>query len=428
LALGFGWWSDPAVFVHVANPHSAEFVMVVLAIHLIGIIAIAGAALYMLNVSAARMTSLAAAVGWVLIAAVHGGGITWPLALVTLLSSAAGAIGFLPYFREQQSTVDLERPSRRSARQRRDAEVASERSAASHPVLDSSEDHSKPFVPPPPSWPTPTVAGQRTWTTDLPSRNPPRKPSRPRRRREVVAGAFGLVVVLLGGATFGYIVWSVTEPKAELARPIAKEPRSAAAAPDSAPDAASSDERLQTAGLPSLPPALSPAAAAGDVTGNLGSIPPTAASTQVAALPEVPAPTATSPVPAPAAGSFATPGDYCASNTNIDAPDLGKVSGGTQDLYVKARAAAKLAQGDVHWRCMDGAVWTCATTAGGLACDKIPTSVDRVLICAAHPDASGIRTAGGDWSCDGFTPVVTPAQLQASDRRGFDKEAWHKLS
>jgi hypothetical protein len=149
------------------------------------------------------------------------------------------------------------------------------------------------------------------------------------------------------------------------------------------------------------------------------------ASTDVAALPAVSLSGGSSASPT---GSFATPQEYCTANANIDAPDLGKVSGGTQELYIEARAAAKLAQGDVHWRCMDGAVWTCATAPGGLACDKVPTSVDRVLICAAHPDAAGIRTAGGDWSCDGFTPVVTPAQLQATDRRGFDKDAWHKLS
>jgi hypothetical protein len=52
----------------------------------------------------------------------------------------------------------------------------------------------------------------------------------------------------------------------------------------------------------------------------------------------------------------------------------------------------------------------------------------RVLICAANPDSAGVRTAGGDWSCDGFTPVVTPAQLNAGDHRGFDKSAWTKLS
>ena len=126
--------------------------------------------------------------------------------------------------------------------------------------------------------------------------------------------------------------------------------------------------------------------------------------------------------------SFATPQDYCASVANSDAPDLAKVSGGVQDLFTKARAAASISQGDVHWRCMDRAVWVCATPTGGLACDKVPTSVDRVLICAAHPDAKGIRTAAGDWSCDGFTPVVTPAQLQAPDRRGFDKDVWHKLA
>ncbi|MEO8758329.1 MAG: hypothetical protein ABI398_11345 [Devosia sp.] len=65
---------------------------------------------------------------------------------------------------------------------------------------------------------------------------------------------------------------------------------------------------------------------------------------------------------------------------------------------------------------------------GGLACDKVPDSVDRVLICASHPDAQGIRTAAGDWSCDGFTPVVCQAQLSAPDRRGFDKNVWQKVA
>jgi len=77
---------------------------------------------------------------------------------------------------------------------------------------------------------------------------------------------------------------------------------------------------------------------------------------------------------------------------------------------------------------MNAAVWICVQPAGGLSCDKVPTAVDRVLICAAHPDAKGIRTAAGDWSCDGFTPVVTQAQLSAPDSRGFDRGAWSRLA
>lgn len=96
-------------------------------------------------------------------------------------------------------------------------------------------------------------------------------------------------------------------------------------------------------------------------------------------------------------------------------------------MTAEARTQAAMPQGEVRWRCMDNAVWVCVQPPGSLSCDKVPSSVDRVLICAAHPDTQGIRTAGGDWSCNGFTPVVSKDQLDAPDHRGFDRSVWHTL-
>jgi hypothetical protein len=126
--------------------------------------------------------------------------------------------------------------------------------------------------------------------------------------------------------------------------------------------------------------------------------------------------------------SFRSPYDYCASVANTDSPDAKKVTSGIEELTKTARDQAALFNGEVRWRCMEGAVWVCVQPAGSLSCDKVPSATDRVLICAAHPDTPGIRNAGGDWSCNGFTPVVSAAQLNAADRRGFDKAAWKKLA
>ena len=430
LALGFGWWNDPTNFVRVTGPRSLDFVLVVVATHLIAVTAIVGGALFLLNIAAARMIALSAAICWLAMAAVLGGGMTWPLAIVTALSVVSSIIGFLlpaahrrrpakPWSRADASYRDQDRPD--------------------PPVdADAVEDHSEPFFPTP-SWPVPIIDGPAPAARDRRSRRTLAKGGNRRksRAREIVAGAFALVVILVGGAFFGYIVWSMADPRANVTDPGALRLSPASKVASASQASVASQLAAKTpvpasaqAALPSIPLAFYPSSAASvgpDISepSSSASIP---ATTTVAELPPVRPNSSSSMADSPQATSFATPRDYCASVANIDAPDLAKVSGGVQDLFIKARAAANISQGDVHWRCMDRAVWVCATPTGGLACDKVPTSVDRVLICAAHPDAKGIRTAAGDWSCDGFTPVVTPAQLQAPDRRGFDKDVWHKLA
>ena len=418
LSLGLGWWSDPAALVRVAGHQSLEFVLVAVATHVIAAASIVGGALYFLNVAAARMIALSAAICWLAMAAVLGGGMTWPLAIVTVLSMISGGTGFLltTVGARLQTQLQPRIPSRARAPEQND-----ERRYGS---IEGVEDHSKPFVPPS-SWPIPTVDLPTPQARERSSRKtgPRDRNHRRARTREIVAGAFALVVILIGGAFFGYIVWSMAEPRAAVSdlgsvpkspskpTPPSKTEAASQLAAGSEPPASS-----RVAALPSLPLAFAPSVAAQESSkiGEPASNEPSASSAAAASTTDV--------------ASFSSPQDYCAAATNVDTPDLARLSGGVQDLFVKARAAAKLTQGDVHWRCMDGAVWVCATSTGGLACDKVPTSVDRVLICAAHPDAKGIRTAAGDWSCDGFTPVVTPAQLQAPDRRGFDRSVWHKLA
>jgi histidinol dehydrogenase len=92
--------------------------------------------------------------------------------------------------------------------------------------------------------------------------------------------------------------------------------------------------------------------------------------------------------------SFRSPYDYCASVANTDSPDAKKVTSGIEELTKTARDQAALFNGEVRWRCMEGAVWVCVQPAGSLSCDKVPSATDRVLICAAHPDTPGIRNAG----------------------------------
>ena len=414
-----------------------SLVLVAVAVHVIAAAAIAGGALYFINNSAARMTSLGAAVGWLLMAAVLGGGMTWSLAIVTGLSALGGLLGFLPALASaDRAPAARGLPGSRRYEARTAASSADrpgdESDGLPYPAREAVEDHSKPFVAPV-SWPV--------LDTDPRIRNDNyHRPNKPRRSKartgEIVGGAVALAVILIGGAFFGYQIWSATEPGAAKAVKRAE----ASSSPVASAEPSSATETVEVAALPSTPLAFSSLEGDSSSSGveaaasvlDPSSAPSASMDPQFASLP----PISSSPTDSSSSASsavattaaFATPSDYCASVKNIDTPDMAKVSGGVQQLFVQARAAAKLTQGDVHWRCMDGAVWICATTAGGLACDKVPTSVDRVLICAAHPDAKGIRTAAGDWSCDGFTPVVTPAQLQAPDRRGFDKGVWSKFA
>jgi hypothetical protein len=277
----------------------------------------------------------------------------------------------------------------------------------------------------------------------------------------MVAGALGLGVVVLvgfaiialGGDLLSQSSRQVATDRATVSAPSAQLTASASApqglddrlprgSADLTPDDASAssiqeshddpgdglDAVTTTAAIPeatsAVPSASSSALSASSAASAVSSVAalPSVDATAIMASNVAPS-TASSPMPT----SFALPADYCRAVNTSDSPDAAKITGGLAALTSGARTQAAMPQGEVRWRCMDAAVWVCVQPSGGLSCDKVPSSVDRVLICASHPDAKGIRTAAGDWSCDGFTPVVTQAQLSAPDRRGFDKGAWRRL-
>lgn len=167
-------------------------------------------------------------------------------------------------------------------------------------------------------------------------------------------------------------------------------------------------------------------------------IPPDVASSSVALTP-VPAsapsivspasleapPVAVEAVPTVARSTpYSSPFAYCAALANSDNPEIAQISGGVPGtIKAEAQQAAGISGGDFHWRCMDRAVWVCVTAKGSPGCKALPSAVDRGLFCAAHPDE-----VAGNWSCDGFTPVMSKEQLAAIDRRGFDKGAWVQVS
>jgi hypothetical protein len=138
--------------------------------------------------------------------------------------------------------------------------------------------------------------------------------------------------------------------------------------------------------------------------------------------------TTTASLPMPAGPPYASVADYCVALNTSDAPDVNKITGGlVPSVVASIHKTTRKPQGDVHWRCMDRAVWVCVAPKGEVACDREPSAVDRSLFCAAHPNAYGVHTAGGDWNCDGFTPVLPKGVANAVDRRSYDKAVWVEL-
>ena len=446
-ALGIGWWGEPSLLISQVNASPFLSALLVIAIHLISIASIVGGALIFASSRASRFALLSSSVAWLGLVAVMGHGMTPAMATVILVTAAGGVAGFLAAVREpwvvlrddvalppgfNRGSDELRRPKPQRPERTDVAAVSSRR----EPAFDLSDVDT--------AW-TP----QRGDGGPVPAlrRHPRGRPARSRAR--TVAGAIGLgVVVLIGFAIVTLSGDLLSQPTSKVAT---ERPASASNAPLTAnATTAVEAERLPrgTADLSSVD--LTTASSTedlGEIGTDLGdnaasalSSGPSAtssASTQVAALPSVDATAimasnvalssasaSSSAIPT----SFSSPDEYCRAIGTTDAPDASRLSDGLAALTTQARTQTGLPQGEVRWRCMNAAVWICVQPAGGLSCDKVPTAVDRVLICAAHPDAKGIRTAAGDWSCDGFTPVVTQAQLSAPDSRGFDRGAWSRLA
>jgi hypothetical protein len=98
-------------------------------------------------------------------------------------------------------------------------------------------------------------------------------------------------------------------------------------------------------------------------------------------------------------------------------------------------ADAKLPPGSVYWRCMDGAVYVCATGAN-LVCDhtadRATTNPGADSYCKDNPGAAVVPAyaTGHDsiyeWHCAAWRARYGPPVAKL-DRRGFRIEIWHKV-
>ena len=322
------------------------------------------------------------------------------------------------------------------------------------------EDHSKPFVPSPddlrdgpvqpipPPPPAPQDVRRRSERSsydfrrdEVPARYrpPPKKRSKAARRRAAI-GIGALAIVIIGAPALLVLDAQMRGGDAQVLPAAIEASSSSAASPSSAPSADASqdvaDARLPKGGpLAPVDFASEQAAIASSSSNEFAALPPIGALPSGAALTissgassEAPVATVAALPMGPKGPPYASPFDYCTALNNSDNPDATKITGGMPAaITTAARSAARLDDGDFHWRCMDRAVWVCVTAKGSPACKPVPNAVDRVLFCASHPDVQVTNSPAGDWSCDGFTPVVSKEQLNAVDRRGFDRNVWDQL-
>jgi len=519
LALGFGWWGQQEALLHVADLAGPIRLAIVLAIQPIAIASIAGGLAILVYPAVGRAAMLASAVGWLVLVAIVGGGVTLPAALLIALSAGGGLLGLLPSLKDpvfriqragQQDRRDVPplapmrnapspMPSRFEAvatRQRPaepprpappPARLAQVRPGSYFPTFDTmegpfssptlptlgEEDHSQPFVAPAdeqadawrPYFPETAGRGdeadededhsqpfvavepaddyERSYVQSEPSFSgargndrrsydfrssglapladkPRRKPTK-RGRARATAGMAALVLIIIGAPALLVL-------DAQMRTDGQIKPASLATTPGPTEKQKPASTERQARLVPqaplkisTVPPALEaavgpqPTGVAADQFASLA--PPTAADAAPVTTP--------ASLPMPAGPPYASIGDYCVALGTSDAPDVNKITGGLLPSVVAAihKTTSKPA-GEVYWRCMDRAVWVCVAPKGEVACDREPTAVDRSLFCAAHPNAYGVHTAGGDWSCDGFTPVLPKGPASVADRRGYDTAAW----
>jgi hypothetical protein len=381
VALGYGWWGTTDGFLRLSALPDSLVAVTLLVIHILAAASIVGGLVIAFGIVAGRLILLAAAVCWLLLAAVMGGGISLALGAVIVLAAAGGFVGLLA---SSDGLIPRRPPRRHAARSAKSAFAAD-------------EDHSRPFEPGRAEYrhPRKTQAGVSASARPRPAR-------RSRRSSHELWLGVGAIALFLGlSAGLTYFIWSADTPRAAQTSLVSSR--------TPVPSAHKDENRLTN---PPQPPAEA-----------ISSLPPLSelTSTAVAEVSEA------APVAGPGNG-YGDPAAYCVAIGDADQPDSSQIAGGVAEVEKLATGTDPIEGVDVHWRCMNGAVWTCSQLAGGRKCEKVPTAAERVLICAANPDAAGIRTAGGVWSCDGFTPVVSPDQLTPPDERGYDRAAWRKVS
>ena len=227
-ALGFGWWGQQGLLFETRSFSPTQYVLVVLFVHAIALASIGGGMAVLVAPRIGRVAMLSSAVGWLLLVAVLGGGIRPVVGLLTLACALGGLGAFLPglqtpLFRLERIDAPSWQPRRESGRSRRKKArpVSAPPPLAvyeDHPRpvvhrLDEEEDHSRPFVAPPPE-PSPAIGAVEREDFYGSRRN--LAPHRPRRR---------------AGGTSWRAIAGVVEPGSRLAdvakrgRPSCHQPR-----------------------------------------------------------------------------------------------------------------------------------------------------------------------------------------------------------
>ncbi|HZY68331.1 MAG TPA: hypothetical protein VFE52_07070, partial [Devosia sp.] len=408
---------------------------------------------------------------WLFIIALIGGGLGISMAALIGIGGAGGVLAFLPSLSHpayrlapahdepsaltssKASLINEPRPS-----------VSQEPSAYSwRSSVDTTEDHSKPFEPgqwrfedpdavweepaprPEPSPPPPPPPRQEPPRRQAPQRSEPppwvrredrdehraayeihqgrirpltlkaaRK--RQRTRGRTAAGLAALSILVVGLPTLLVVDHQMQMTSQNAPTPVLD----AAAVTDETPAPPPEREEVTEAAVATAPQQrLEP----GTLPAFDESAPP-----ESSVLPD---PMARLPMPSPSTikVAYGTPFEYCAAQGDVDQPETAAIGEGLpSELVAGVREVTKIADGEVLWRCLAGAVWVCAQPSGGVACGKVPTPAERRSYCAANPGASDIVAAAGTWRCDGTVPVVPGGDGRTTDPRGFDRLAWLGLT
>jgi len=144
---------------------------------------------------------------------------------------------------------------------------------------------------------------------------------------------------------------------------------------------------------------------------------------------------------APAALEQLDPFRYCARVGTIDTPDGGATPiPSALDSPVRRllglSADAPLAAGSAYWRCMDAAVYVCAT-GSNLPCSAKANPATRNPAaddyCRGNPSASDVPAyvTGHDgiyaWSCSAGA-AVHGAPIVSLDHQGYRTDIWYRVS
>lgn len=267
-----------------------------------------------------------------------------------------------------------------------------------------------------PLWPEPELELQRPF-------RPAEQPARERRRSSgLVAALLAVVAVLLLGALTagGYLAyrdgWVDRVAAMFSPQPGTAAPTEVAAIPElpAAPEPAMAPAPEAAASTLVLPPEP-------ELASTKSQAKPAPAPAALAVLPSTPVAAAT---PATSSGSYSDPFAYCSAVGTIDHVD-GRYSGPmtTPAIARTLSVPENTARDRVHWRCANGTVMACTSFIGPI-CDVSPSVEEMRAYCAQYPSAPQLMAPGGVWSCVDGKPQLPEGASWPIDSRGFRTDSW----